>query len=773
MATQFETATEPTLLKDRIARARAEGRTQQALEFARQLHKKEPTPENKLLLRAVTMERGEHLGRQGHLKDAVQLFTNALNLDDSLETKLEIACRLAKLGTLGPAVGLLRAMRESPEKTRLLGVVVDGAIRLGAQGKAHLPENLHPGFDAIWQAFSFAEQGKDDAAREAVQTIGLQSPYLEWKVLLRGLIAYYNNDDLKARENWQRLDPQRTPFAIAAPLRLRVDREFSACQSPEHIKAAEELLDRSASSGLAVLLRNLQKLFNQPKRLSDALRMAEQLLPTLKKEHPHLVPRLQHCFFWAIIERGGPDYLSNYYRVFGPRVEDGPNLERLQALAVERHDEPEVAQRYWLLYERYLEQNASRFSPGHAEYLRALVWERAGNLATKVDRAKPERSAEECYQRSVALAPKRLAPHLALFQRALDDPRQASKVLAYGAALLEHFPEHAPTLETLGDLELAKDHVEESLGYYQRAMQANPLERRLRNKLGQAYFSKAMAMALARRKPKNHQAGAPAEDFRVHIEQALGLFEGTKTHLMCRWAFLERLLGNELHAQQLEAQALAMPHQGAAARYALLCEAARAKFKPAQRQPFLDALLQAIADQPTAEEILALLETASLERVPAFPNQSSIEKHALTALKRFDHHIFSEGQLQSLCLALQRFNAVQPWERAVRHARTRFQSNPFFVLSHFDWMVMKAKGSSRPPRFYVLEHLLQIARDLVQSLPREIQETVGKQIDQRAEALKELEDSFGKSFSEIFRNIQRTMRRRSFDFYEEEDDEDL
>ena len=48
------------------------------------------------------------------------------------------------------------------------------------------------------QAFRQVEAGQDEAARESLQGIGLQSPFLEWKLLLRGLLAYYQGDDVRA-----------------------------------------------------------------------------------------------------------------------------------------------------------------------------------------------------------------------------------------------------------------------------------------------------------------------------------------------------------------------------------------------------------------------------------------------------------------------------------------------------------------------------------------------------------------------------------------------
>src|SRR5262249_56926659 len=85
-------------------------------------------------------------------------------------------------------------------------------------------------------AFRQSAAGLDDAARETLQGIGLSSPFLDWKLLVRGLLAYYQNDDARAAENWSRLDPERLPAQLAAPLRYAADAEFRKAQPPEPLR---------------------------------------------------------------------------------------------------------------------------------------------------------------------------------------------------------------------------------------------------------------------------------------------------------------------------------------------------------------------------------------------------------------------------------------------------------------------------------------------------------------------------------------------------------
>src|SRR5207244_3559907 len=124
-------------------------------------------------------------------------------------------------------------------------------------GKAALPPEFHADFDRVVQTFAQLEAGQDDAARDSLQAIGLRSPFLEWKVLLRGLLAYSQNDDGRALENWQRLAPDRLPARLAAPFRFLIDAPFRAAQPPATQAALQQQADRLQGDNLVQKLRGV------------------------------------------------------------------------------------------------------------------------------------------------------------------------------------------------------------------------------------------------------------------------------------------------------------------------------------------------------------------------------------------------------------------------------------------------------------------------------------------------------------------------------------
>ncbi|MBI1833087.1 MAG: hypothetical protein HYR84_16730, partial [Planctomycetes bacterium] len=250
-------------LPDRIAKARKEGRTQQALELARQLVKFEPTEEHRELLRRVTLERGEQLQANGMWRDAATVFQNAVALGGSPEFIGGAAQKLAACGGIAQAFAAIQHVGDPALRQRVAQHAVDAAVAQGAPGKNALPAEYHAGFDLIVQAFGHYEAGRDQEARDLLQGIGLQSPFLEWKVLLRGLMAHQGNDDARALENWTRLDPARLPSRLCAALRAGIDSAFLAAQPPEVQESLRAKVMQQQGLGVAPLLCDLKDLLTR------------------------------------------------------------------------------------------------------------------------------------------------------------------------------------------------------------------------------------------------------------------------------------------------------------------------------------------------------------------------------------------------------------------------------------------------------------------------------------------------------------------------------
>ena len=196
-----------------------------------------------------------------------------------------------------------------------------------------MPESLRPAFDAVCDAFALYESGQDDAAREKLQSVGLSSPFLDWKLLLRGLIAYAAGDDARALDNWSRLAADRLAGRLIAPLRFALDPAFRAAQrAGRPDDAAAQATGSSAAWRPA--LRALQALLAR-RRLADAFRQAEIVLPELKRELAPAVGTARRVFPGRDHrQRRAGRHRSLPARSLAPPADD-PTLARLEALAAE------------------------------------------------------------------------------------------------------------------------------------------------------------------------------------------------------------------------------------------------------------------------------------------------------------------------------------------------------------------------------------------------------------------------------------------------------
>jgi tetratricopeptide (TPR) repeat protein len=678
-----------------VQRARDEGRFQTALEVARQLYKEQPTAENLALLRDASLGRARQLRSQGKSRDALGVLEAAQRLSDASPQWLgDVAAELALCGAAAQALALVDRLREGnaggtpcAAARRVRGHVADVAVR-DSTARPSLTEALRGELGAILEAFRRTEIGDDEGARAQLQVIGLRSPFLEWKLFLRGLQAYYQGDDARALENWQRLDSERLPARLAAPLRFSIDAAFWSAQPAATQAILQQQLENVHGSTLSAGLRELRAAMENKTTLGAAFRQAESLLPALRQQAPQLVSRLAKCMYWAVTNTG-PEDITRYRRVFGSPPDD-PDFHRLHALAHEKVGNREEAHHFWGLYEKDLATHPAILPDGQAGRARALVSLRMGQNAVAAqeedeepesfpywDEPEPKRrrlqpSAEQCFGRAAELAPDLLEPCEALFRYHLEQEHWAKAEKA-GRKLLERFPDHGPTLERLGDLVGGRGQTQEALRLLQAALHANPLDRHLRERLAAAHLNQARALA----------CGGHVDEARRHVQTAQTLHGAATGAAQCLEAALEFKNGNAASAEELLSAAAAHGVPAPLIAYTMLTEAACIKLSPAIKGRFdreFKAALAGSVDGSVAAALLAhstALEQRGVEYYGRKTHAKKIRDYADRAAAVRD---LPEDQVQALAAALLGARATRPFRRLVRSAQWRFRQNPVFPL---------------------------------------------------------------------------------------------
>lgn len=675
-------------LAARIQRTRAEGKYQQALDLVKQLHKAEPTPAHLELLKDTYLRRAEQLRAQNHLRDAATVVEVASRLDDRNPDWLgKLAAEMARCGEVTRALALANRLPE-PARAAVFGPMADGAVQQGKAGRDALPPALQADCDRVVLAFQHAEAGRDDQAKAALDGVGLRSPFLEWKVFLRGMLAFYAGDDDRARDNWSRLAADRLPARLAAPFRASIDAAYRSAQSPQTQQAlAQQFQSLQATPGVDPG-RDLRPDFEDPQSVARAYRAAEQLYPALKLRSPKLADRLARCFYWSL-KQSGPGEIPRYRRVFGSPPDD-LDFHRLCALAFQESGSLDGAHDHWQKYEKEVASRAELWPGEQGTLARALIWLRMGEYASSIPTAKQMKKLgglarmfegpppklnpgpAECYARCIELAPTLLEAHQGLLRYYLLDEADA-KAIGAAEALLASFPDHVETLDRLAGLYLKKDKPAEAVPLLQHATRHNPLDTDLRYRLHLAHSALARQLAA---KSKFDQA-------RPHFEAAIATSE--PMHLCsgyCQWAACEVKAGDEARGAELLAKARAHSPGELLIDYNLLVEANRLKLSNTFKTKYTKAFNAGIAGPATPDLAVALVRFVyTLDSVGIdYYGRATHWKKVFDYAFRVRVAEYGEARLESLFGNL---TELEPPKRAtsqrLMEATSLYPENPFLL----------------------------------------------------------------------------------------------
>jgi tetratricopeptide (TPR) repeat protein len=721
---QFKRAlNSPAELRSRAEQAATEGRFQTALDLAKQLNKLEPNRHSELLNRCY-LGRAKQLREQGATLDAATMLESALSLLNGDPVNLvKVAEELAQAGEFNRAMLLLNQLPDPKPPNRIPQLTADASILRGANGRAMLPESMHADFDRVRQAFSNLETGRDDQAREAMQGIGLGSPFLEWKLLLRGLYAFYQKDDDRAIENWSRLDPARFPARLAAPLRAPIDPAFRSAQSAEAQQIIRRQSERLLGNPVLDRLNNLRRLMHQGNRLNPALREIQPVLATLKQQQPELFDRLADCFYWEIVDHGHPDDVPRYKQLFGQPLDD-PGFSRVTALRMERESGYVDAHDIWRHFQNDLSMHPT-LTQTERDRARAMVWLRMAENAQKqndVVRAtaklqelpfgldiqprplKP--GAEECLRKAIELAPDWLDPHFALFQQLLNR-NQLAQAIAMGRDLLRRFPDHLPTLEALADLLRRDGMVDQAAALLEQAHNANPLNRELRNRFGQT--KRLMAGQLA--------AAGNFEPARSAFQTALQLIEPSEQFFtLTAWAACEFKAGDSAKAEELLLQAAANETLREAISANLYALATAWKLPKPVKSRFDKAFKEQLAAAPTPSAAVALAALYAQFQVDRFEYYGfkSQRKKVLALAGAVYLCRISEAQMIRLGSALLTLKAVRLLRQLAAQWQRHFPKSAYPVYFEIETYLANDNAGWFPWR---LKPLVERARNLAEKMP--------------------------------------------------------
>src|SRR5271157_5677814 len=415
---------------------------------------------------------------------------------------------LCKLGLAQDAFRIQGRLESPQSQSRLVLLVADQAVLHPERSQPSSPE---VGREAalVRQALEALYAGDEATALGLVRDIARSSPVSEWKLLVRGLAAFYRGDHGETQANWNRLDPERAPQRIASQLQKlhqgqsEKDAGGTDFAELEGLVYGERILPR---------LRELSDIVAK-NRWVDVLRRIASLRLSLRAVDPRLAEKLTSSLLAPLLEHAtslnytsGTRLLREFTQVAEPLAID-PGWNRLWALTWERPlDGTSEAIKYWTKYIADLE-NCTALNAEQRPLAQALVWKHLAQLylaelddrseededldfdddfdfededenALEMDEDQLVQHATTCIERSLRLAPGHRPTYDLLVEvcRMSDQPERLTEAKQ---RILKVFPDDVETLLEMA-LELhRRDEPEPALEALSKARRLKPLEESL------------------------------------------------------------------------------------------------------------------------------------------------------------------------------------------------------------------------------------------------------------------------------------------------------
>lgn len=695
----------PAPTPDRVGRLARAGDRAAAAELAARLHALTPTADNLALLRRTASDAATHAADRDRDAEFTRVMAAAAALDPA-----DRACLLARGGRLPEA--LMVAPDEA--RPRVLGQAADRAVRV--RSKELLPDELHPGFDAVLLAFRHHETGDPDAARAALEGVGLRSPFLEWKVLLRGLLAHAAGDDARAAEAFARLDPVRLPARLAALLRAALDPSYKASLAPADAAALLERHRELTASPAADKLRAVAAELGRDKPLGPAFKAAEAALPHLKRAAPDLLPRVAASFYHALAARGEPGDLPRYRKLFGPPPDD-PQFHKLLALVGEQVGDPAGVHAHWQKYDVWLATRPPGWPADLLARARAEVWLRLGaNAAAAAEDPDPgpfgsprrkrtallDPPAEVCYRQAAGLAPDWPAAAHKLFD-ALAAAGKPAEAEAAARTLLDRRPDDLATLVALAGLVGRRGRAADAAGLWLRALAVHPLDPAVRSRAAAGVLAEARQRAAGPKKA----AGAVLELLDRHRplldDQAPAALHALRSVLMTK-------RGDAEAAAAEQAKALAVPGGRVGAAYRVMVDALLLKLPPADKRAADARFAEELARPPTPWEVNQLIAASDAYHADgvSFRGQKGHDKKVLDQVARCADADVPAAEFDRLLDQLRLKHEWKPLKKLADLLLARFPVDPAFLVARAE------AGFEAGERAYHVEQRLRRARTLAE-----------------------------------------------------------
>jgi len=370
-----------------VQRLIAASKCKQAVELAKDEHKRRHTPESERLVVEAYLSRIEQFQKKGAAEDAQTLLKLVRERFPAHRGRLaQLELRSAAIeGNLDALVAPLAHASISEEiRNSIEAMVRQKVVDLSGLANCRSLPAEHPlkvEAAAAWRAFEAATAGPVTDEQIALPEISRRSPLAGWKMLLRAIAAFYRNDDAACRRALEGIPEDAAARGLAPVLLAMIEGRPAGGGAAGVLQVRIGGDDRPLREALANLDKELvgSDLFAVKKWIGQAVQ-------TCGCVYPELCERLrQHLSVRCAMEEVP---VHHVLRIMGPALRSA-YYWRLLARGMERRGDWTGAALYW---ERFLCHAVREKMVLPASKEAAAVWLHAAGIAARL---MPEELEEE------------------------------------------------------------------------------------------------------------------------------------------------------------------------------------------------------------------------------------------------------------------------------------------------------------------------------------------------------------------------------------------
>jgi tetratricopeptide (TPR) repeat protein len=426
---------------ERARRQLEKGYAKAALKEAKVCFRADPSDDNRLLLEEAFVGRVEQLHRLKQISDAKVVLAELLKLKPITPQVIQKIPRLRVI--LGDSTADAKSLLDSDPS--LLIEMVDQAV-LDPRAVAPDHGDIKAQVIAVREALAAVERGEDEEAAEQLTIISRNSPLSDWRLLVRGLSAFYEQDEERTKKNWGRLDATRPANRIAQTLLTTAG---IAEPSPAvDLSNGLRKLERHATSDPAIeVLKKLAAAWRK-RDWRPFFQCYRQMNQRFAKSHETLVRHIVDLVWKRAVRECDYDLLDEMSKIGPPPIID-PRWNRAEALLSEHPDADDSADEVesaWIAYAKDVSQ-LQCLREEERPIAEGLVYQRLARefvrYADRMDTPSPigfydqeeqeelRKDAAKHFRRSIEACPGLQASYLELAElhEELDEADKAARVM--------------------------------------------------------------------------------------------------------------------------------------------------------------------------------------------------------------------------------------------------------------------------------------------------------------------------------------------------------